>query len=437
MALVCKTKGRIFGVCLFSLFLVLFCSASGLAGTSLSKKFGFPDVWDRIGVLTDQLPSNMNDEEIKFAGTHYVGSQKLSLSITNRLRKYNPDFVVLHYHLGIWQQQPAHQFIIDGEHWGNDWEYVSKHEEWFWHNIKGERVRSSQDGKYLMNIMNPEFQEYWKTSLVKQMQAGKYQGVFLDSSSVDLLQWEASQGDKRLSGTVARDCIFSELGGLTWSRAYETFMRGLKTHLEANGFAAIPNINAQMTTWDNTDYFNTATGAFMESSFMTRSTTDWEMAAERTLKLTARDKIVIFQPYLNNDNDIDTRMYYLGCYLLLKGRYSYIVYFHKSHLSWYPEYDIQLGAPSQIPTRLSELRVGQGIYARRFERGMVFVNPTGRERDATLDKKYWRIIPEGGGPIDKAGKATGRLRYEEISKIILPPWSAVVILNEMPGNTIK
>ena len=71
--------------------------------------------------------------------------------------------------------------------WGNDFDDVTTHDAWFWENEAGERVRSSADGKYLMNIANTDLVEYWKDSITEQMVAGTYDGVFLDSASPPLL----------------------------------------------------------------------------------------------------------------------------------------------------------------------------------------------------------------------------------------------------------
>jgi hypothetical protein len=424
---------KIFIIKTIAIFIIgIYVVSINPANAQTSKKYGFPDVLEKVGVITDQLSPNMTEEQIKFAAKNYIGCQKIPLSLTKKLRKYNPDFVVLHYHLGIWQQQPAHQFIIDGEHWGNDWEEVNKHEDWFWHNEKGERVRSPQDGKYLMNIMNSSFQEYWKTSFFKQLKAGLYQGVFLDSSSVDLLQWEASQLDKRLLRTAAKDRKFSELNGLTWSKAYEIFMNDITSYLETKGYTTLPNINALMTTWDNTDYFTTASGAFMESAFMTQSTDDWKLAITRTLELINRDKIVIFQPYLKKDDDIATRLYYLACYFMMKGRYSYIVYFANNHLIWYPEFNIKLGKPMQKVNSLNDLKIRTNLYFRKFTEGEVYVNPKNKEEKISLNKPLWKVIPDGGGSVDVNGKWHGKLRYEKISELVLPPWSGAVLLYERP-----
>ncbi len=346
-------------------------------------KFGFPKTTCKIMVITDQLPNRMSERQVRFVASHYVGSQKLTLKTSRRIRFYTRllkrPFVVLHYHLGIWQQNPRHKFIIDGEHWGNDWDFVTTHEDWFWHNEKGERVYSRSDGKYLMNIGNKNFREYWQKSILRQMQDGEYNGVFLDSSSIDLLQYEASHLDPRLSKTSAKTREFKELGHKTWKEAYEDFMRDITNYLEKHGYAAIPNTSALFTTWDDTDYYTTASGAFLEWAFDTKSSVDWKMAMERTLRLIKNDKIVIFQSYLKSDEDVGKRMYYLACYLLIKGNYSYVVYFHRGALSWYPEFDISIGCPKKILiSSLRDLQVRDGLYKRKYEKGEVWVNVSNR-----------------------------------------------------------
>src|SRR6266566_7620989 len=143
----------------------------------------FPDTSTRIAVLTDQLPGGMSAAQERFAATHYVGTQKLSLNLSRALRAINPQFLVLHYHLAMWQSAPRVSFVVDGNTWANDYMEVTRHESWFWHDSSRRRVASNQDGKLLMNVSDPGFQQYWRESLASQVQAGDYDGVFLDSAS--------------------------------------------------------------------------------------------------------------------------------------------------------------------------------------------------------------------------------------------------------------
>ncbi len=81
-----------------------------------------------------------------------VGTQKLTLAESQPLRALAPNFLVLHYHLAIWQSAPSVTFIVDGMNWGNDYPTVTMNESWFWHNQAGTRVAAIDDGKLLMNV---------------------------------------------------------------------------------------------------------------------------------------------------------------------------------------------------------------------------------------------------------------------------------------------
>jgi len=240
--------------------------ADGLPATPGATWTGrpIPDTTAVIAVLADQLPGDLTDAQNAFVASHFVGTQKLTLNISKPIRAINPDFLVLHYHLAVWQSAPWVPFITDGNNWSNDYPVVDQHESWFWHNPDGLRVASNQDGKLLMNIGDPGFADYWFTSLVEQVKAGDYDAIFADSASPDLLQWEAKDPpDPRLSGTGVKDNPIEELGGKTYVQAWEEFMAALGAELAAVGIPLIPNVSSLVTTWDNTDYGITS-GQFSE-----------------------------------------------------------------------------------------------------------------------------------------------------------------------------
>jgi len=182
------------------------------AGGALGKR-PWPDTTARTRVLADQLPSGMTAGQRQFVVSHMVGTQKLTLTESQPLRALAPSFLVLHYHLPIWQSAPNVTFIVDGSTWGNDYPTVTTHEDWFWHNQGGMRVAATDDGKLLMNIGNPDFIAYWKQSFIAQAMASDADAVFADSAGPDLLQWEAqSPAEPRLQRTGARDTAIAELG---------------------------------------------------------------------------------------------------------------------------------------------------------------------------------------------------------------------------------
>jgi hypothetical protein len=370
----------------------------------------------------------MNAAQTQFAATHYVGTQKQVLAATQALRAINSNFIVLHYHLAMWQSAPMVPFIVDGMSWGNDYPTVTTHEDWFWHNASAQRVPSSADGKLLMNVTVPGFQSYWASSLHQQVKAGDYDGIFLDSASPSLLQGECSGADPRLAVTAARDTPFSELGSTTWIKAWETWIAALDSALAAQGIPLIPNTGPFVTTWDNTNYGLSA-GIFSEGFAGTGfSFGDWQASTNELLSLAAADKITILQNYLSASTDVATRLYYLGNYLLVKGHHTYLEYFASTPLEWYPEWGIDLGAPTTpATTQVSSLLTG-GVYRRDFAKGSALVNPSSSPVTVQLGATQQQVTPSGGGAVDATGNTSGSLTRMPVTSVVVGATSAVILL---------
>ena len=399
---------------------------AGISGTLPSGR-SFVDTNGTIAILADQLPQ-MSNAQMSFATSHYVGTEKQLLLVTQALRALNPNFLVLHYHLSMWQSAPSTDFIIDGTSWGNDYSTVTTNETWFWHNAANQRVPSNADGKLLMNISVTGFQQYWAQSLAAQVKAGDYDAIFLDSASPALLQGECSGGDPRLAGTAARDTQFAELGNSNWINAWQTWITGLNAALAAQGIPLIPNTSAFVTGWDNTNYL-LAAGAFVEG-FSDRGfvESDWKASTNELLKLAAADKILILQNYLSNTSDVATRLYYLGNYLLVKGHHTYLDYFAGGPLEWYPEWEIQLGAPKSSASDVSGLLSG-GVYRRDFAQGSVLVNPSPSVVTVDLGGTYQRVVPSGGGAVDASGAVAGVLSQQAVTSLDIAATSAEIVLH--------
>jgi hypothetical protein len=242
---------------------VLVASSSACRLGPLPRR-AFPDTSETIEILADQLPGTLTAAQQRAVVDHFVGTQKLTLDQSEPLRALKPGFLVLHYHLAIWQQAPGGNFIVDGRKWGNDYPDVNRHEAWFWHNANGQRVASAGDGKLLMNVGDAGLAKYWADSLVEQVRKGHYDGVFADSASPALLQAQAqAPPEPRLSGTGARDTPIAELQGRTYVEAWQSFIASLDAALAAYGVPLIPNTGPFITSWDRTRYDLTA-GVFVE-----------------------------------------------------------------------------------------------------------------------------------------------------------------------------
>jgi hypothetical protein len=399
-----------------------------VSGSGGAQGREFPDTSTRIAVLTDQLTGLMSEAQIRFAATHYVGTQKLTLNLSRSLRAINPRFLVLHYHLAMWQSAPNVTFITDDNTWGNDFATVDRRESWFWHNEAKQRVASSTDGKLLMNISDPGFREYWRDSLIRQVENGEYDGVFLDSASSALLQGEArSPVDPRLFADGARTYPFEELGGRTWIAAWEEWIAGLDRALATRGIPLIPNIGNLITTWDNSNYSLSAgvfSEGFLDPAF---DPADWKAAADQTLRLVGQNKIVILQNYLPSAGDVAKRRFLLASYLLVKGARTYLAYFASTPFEWYPEWDLDLGTAQKTGATLADFR-WNGIYRRDFDKGVVLVNPDAMPVRVDLGATFRRIEPVGGGAVSSEGTVDGRVDTVPVTTLEIAARSAEILL---------
>jgi hypothetical protein len=410
---------------LLALVALLIVAQSRQAATATRA---FPDSSSRIAILTDQLPSDMSEAQVRFAATHYVGTQKLTLNLSRPLRAINPGFIVLHYRLAMWQSAPHVQYIVDGNRWSNDYPTVTRNESWFWHNPSGQRVASSEDGKLLMNIADPGFRAYWRESIARQVTDGEYDGVFLDSASPALLNWEARRPpDPRLDAKGARSNTFPELGGRSWTAAWNDWIADLDRFLAGRNIPLIPNVGALTTTWDDSDYTLTA-GAFSEG-FLDPAfvESDWRAAVEQTLALVRKNRIVILQNTLRSADDVARRKYLLANYLLVKGSRTYLAYFATTPLDWYPEWTLDLGTARTIPASVGDL-AWRGVYRREFANGMVLINPGTSAARVQLDTAMRRIDPSGGGRVGRDGVPTGTVAATPVSSLELAPKSAEILL---------
>lgn len=90
--------------------------------------------------------------------------------------------------------------------------------------------------------------------MVQRLAHGDYDGVFFDSASPALLQWEAqSPPEPRLSGTGARDTAIAEWGCSTYIFEWEDWISALNQTLSDAGIPLLPNTGSLTTTWDTTD----------------------------------------------------------------------------------------------------------------------------------------------------------------------------------------
>ncbi len=389
----------------------------------------FPDTTSGIHVFNDQIDVDfLTDAQAEFAATHYAGAQKTTLSGTQRLRAYNPDFVALHYRLGLGLGyraaeagcQPTGEYLhhLRGDEWVRDWPEGTLPESWFYH-YDGERLYWCAWGWYMMNTDHPGWRQWWLDGVLREMQIGQYDGLFADSVTVP----------NYLGSDDWRPALppYDEAFEAQWTRRINAWMDWANAALGSE-YALIVNAGPLVVSRETTDY-SRADGVMVEGfagwgEYERFELGDWELQMNRIQRLVEQGRVVILQSTIAEPEE---RLWTLANYLLVKGDRTYINLEVSQNVEWFPEYDIPIGAP------LGSMAAADSLYARDFEGGRVLVNPdpAGRPIAFSLDAPMHRITgATGGGDVpEDAGIADWGVTTTEVIEVTVAPGQAAILLN--------
>ena len=394
------------------------CAIDTLGHDVASEYYGlppYPETGNSTRVLVDQIAGGyeITRERIEFIAEYLVGSQKNTRVLLDPVKAINPAWRSLHYHLAIWNG-PAH-IIIDDTWTDSEWQYL-KNELYYQdprifmyavnkNTGKTTMLLDLHYGAYLMNISNETYYQFLLNSLVYQCKSTGYDSIFLDSFSMGTVYSFTEYNYIGFGGSS--DVPFEyisyqnpQLGGLTWLQASEEYISRLAKDLNRRGIWLLPNLGNMTTTWDPLDYA-LPNGGMLEGVPIrpdnSRDMTDqyylhdWVQSLSRAMYLAQKDRIIILQPNVRDVNNTDYRLFIIGEYLMVRGKYTYInmCFDGQRQASWYPEYEIDLGAPVQthiIPDVLFSprkdsidralLHYKEGdLFVRSFEKGIVILNP--------------------------------------------------------------
>ncbi len=403
-------------------------SGSGGGDAGAGPLAMLPDTTDGIHLFADQLDPSYSDALVKFAATHYAGTQKMLKDANARFVAVNPDWFLLHYRLGS-SSGPVQ--YIHGDMWSSDWDTVTTHEDWFMHNQDNARHHDPGSNWDINDISNAGFRDYWTTSVIADIRATGAQGVFADSFEAGISGYGVTDPDPRFDGTnPANPAMWPN--GDTWIDQKKEWIDFVEAAFAATPehFAFVPNIGAMITGWANIDY-STIDGAMLESFGYQLAETDWVLGMNRAIKLTAAHKFIILQSY---PSDVAGREFLIGTYMLLKGTRTFIN-LAGAGVTYFPEYALDLGPPSAaLPADVSAYQ-WMGVYRRDFAKGMVLVNPSSTSVTVALPSAMRQANATGGGPVTDAdldgnGNYTGgSLSYAQVTTVTLPAQTAALLLS--------
>ena len=404
----------------------------------------WPSTTDKTGILVDQIMGGgfaNTKQQQEFIANNYAGSQKNLRALNLPVQKINPNWHALHYHLAV-LNGPA-SIIIDDNWSQKEWSALLELEKEdpgifiYAKNKNTDEVEKLVDvvyGAMVMNITNENYYTFMVENLLYQCQSTGYDAIFFDSFNLGCIYSFTKFAYENYDGPALKEFKDPQLGNITWADALQEYLTRITRDMNKNGIWMTPNLGNQETTWDPVDNALT-NGGMIEGSPMRPDPRpgdeydlwDWKQSLSRVMYLAQQDRVIYLQPGADV-NDTATRLNKFAAYQLVRDDFTYynLCGDNQSQASWYPEYDIDLGAPIQYVDAinfsftpesaqdqlLDGYREGD-LYVRHFENGIAICNPYEKAVNYTLptDRNYKKATITGGGSITVDGKATGKLNY--------------------------
>lgn len=296
-----------------------------------------------------------------------------------QIKQLNPEALILGYKdvMGINTQT-------------DDYQEVNQHEDWFVHDIYGNRLVNKDWGWYCMDVGNQGWRQHCVDYLKEKFDLYAFDGVFADD-------------------------VWSQLWKEAWTVPPEDVPDYPDWHQQMIGFIQYVRlqINPKIfisNTPNNDDYVDVSDGKVWEGlgQYNAEITVlDISSLARRS----AEGKYCLVWSKNYQEDTFSSMQYGLSCYLLgVNGSKAYFGWNNvwSESKGYYPEFeDVKL-----LGNALNEYYSYQSVYARDFENGKVLLNPSWNTHTVNLQETYvtlngetvTEIIMEGhSGTILKKG----------------------------------
>jgi hypothetical protein len=245
-----------------------------------------------------------------------------------------------------------------------DWLTISSHEDWFYHDINGNRIQEKNYGGYLMDPANVGWRAYFASVVQQKIAAGGFDGVFVDDV------WQTLWKDEF---TVPATMIPAYPN---WMQAVSGFLSYLKSQL--------PNKIVIANSPDNDLYYTVCDGKMAESFLDIWPGTMSTIDAEKTIS--GSSKYYLTLGYGTADNLSNMTYYYSGYLLGLNGPHAYFAWndIYSSSQGYYPV----MTSSKVIGSPLATYYAYQSIFARDYTNGLVLFNPSASSYFINLGTTY-------------------------------------------------
>ena len=365
----------------------------------------------------------ISDAQIAFINSHYNYLITPFLSQEIRDEITGPKLLLYRSIQGTWED--FDQF---------DWNFITSNENMFCHSDSAVQDTTTRiitiwgswlmDGNDLVDISIPDAMKHWvnyyAVTASGQVIAFGYDGLFIDSA-----------GHKLSPGAV--------YGIMPWDYSDESWRDGryaalsfIKSYLPDNQviFNGLHSGNGADSSLNFTDGGMWEDFTYDINDGHYKGLNKWLAAINclNTHKDSSSLVLVVKKPGLKDD--MQARIFSTASFLLVTNENTVLSlsdYTYNTSIQFYPEYEIDLGAP------LGDLEMtDDSLFIRRFENGISIVNPLENEtKTFEAGAGYFEVVPAGGGIIDTTGYYDGYLTYRlpDSSSIDIPPVSAVILID--------
>ncbi len=365
-----------------------------------------------------RVTTQLTPQQIAFINRHYQVVMTPILSREAREAIQGPQLMLYRSIQGTWTD--FEQF---------DWAHINAHENMFAHHA-GERILTRWDS-WLMapgDMVAPEaanardhWVNYYALTASEQVHEFGYDGLFVDSAS----HW--------LNPTAVFGKMPDDYDAERWYQARVAALNYIKSLLPEKTvvFNGLHNGHGAENSLANTDGGMWETFAFQPRSGKYEGEQSWQEAIELTARHSDKDIVLVVKEQPGLPEDTQKRLFAAGSYLLVSRPN---VYFSMSDLEhaetgsilYFPEYTLDLGAPLG-----DYVREETGLYSRRFERGLVLVNPSASQSITWQAESGWQqVTPLGGGAVAPDGSWEGSLQTAPLAAgpVSIPPVGALILV---------
>lgn len=260
----------------------------------------------------------------------------------------------------------------------------ANHPEWYLNDTSGQRIQfRSYPGLWQMDIGNPEYQRAWADQVIAEVQREGWDGVELDDVNPTIkYHFDPSRVAK-----YPNDAAFGA--------ATRSMLAHVGPRIQAAGKLAIPNIccTTELGVGIWKDWLQFVSGAYEESYTKWDArvgegyrwdwgTSGWAAHLEQGLEAARQGKILMAHAWSQPDDAAAMRFGLATLMLSAEGRSSFGFGASYSTEPWFPEYDLDIGAPAEAYRR------SEAVYSRKYADGLVLVNPSRSPQQVALGGTY-------------------------------------------------